>query len=34
VKKLAGLKFERAIFGHGELDKGASRAIAKLAGTL
>jgi hypothetical protein len=29
VKKLAGLKFERAIFGHGELDKGASRAIAK-----
>jgi len=35
VKKLAKLKFERAVFGHGEpLDKGASRAIAKLAGSL
>jgi glyoxylase-like metal-dependent hydrolase (beta-lactamase superfamily II) len=35
VKKLAGLKFERAVFGHGEpIDKGASQAIAKLAGTL
>jgi glyoxylase-like metal-dependent hydrolase (beta-lactamase superfamily II) len=35
VKKLAKLKFERAVFGHGEpIDKGASRAIAKLAGTL
>jgi len=35
VKKLAGLKFERAFFGHGEpIDKGASQAIAKLAGTL
>ena len=35
VKKLAKLKFERAMFGHGEpIDKGASQAIAKLAGTL
>jgi len=35
VKKLAKLKFERALFGHGEpIDKGASQAIAKLAGTL
>ncbi|HJX08927.1 MAG TPA: MBL fold metallo-hydrolase [Candidatus Binatia bacterium] len=35
VKKLAKLKFERAVFGHGEpIDKGASQAIAKLAGTL
>ena len=35
VKKLAKLKFERAVFCHGEpLDKGASQAIAKLAGTL
>jgi len=35
VKKLAGLKFQRAVFGHGEpIDKGASLAIAKLAGTL
>jgi glyoxylase-like metal-dependent hydrolase (beta-lactamase superfamily II) len=35
VKKLAKLKFERAVFGHGEpIDKGASHAIAKLAGTL
>ncbi len=35
VKKLAKLKFERAVFGHGEpLDKGASQAIAKLAGTV
>ncbi len=35
VKKLAKLKFERAVFGHGEpIDKSASQAIAKLAGTL
>ena len=35
VKKVAKLKFERAVFGHGEpIDKGASQAIAKLAGTL
>jgi len=35
VKKLAKLTFERAVFGHGEpIDKGASQAIAKLAGTL
>lgn len=35
VKKLAGLTFDRAVFGHGEpIDKGASQAIAKLAGTL
>jgi len=35
VKKLARLNFRRAIFGHGEpIDKGASQAIAKLAGTL
>jgi hypothetical protein len=35
VKKLARLTFERAVFGHGEpIDKGASKAIAKLAGTL
>ena len=35
VKKLAGLKFQRAVVGHGEpIDKGASQAIAKLAGTL
>ncbi len=35
VKKLAGLKFQRAFFGHGEpIDKGASEAIAKLAGSL
>ena len=35
VKKLAQLKFERALFGHGEpIDKAASQAIAKLAGTL
>jgi glyoxylase-like metal-dependent hydrolase (beta-lactamase superfamily II) len=35
VKKLAKLKFARAFFGHGEpIDKGASQAIAKLAGTL
>ena len=35
VKKLARLTFERAVFGHGEpIDKGASQAIAKLAGTL
>jgi glyoxylase-like metal-dependent hydrolase (beta-lactamase superfamily II) len=35
VKKLAKLKFERAVFGHGEpIDKDAARAIAKLAATL
>jgi glyoxylase-like metal-dependent hydrolase (beta-lactamase superfamily II) len=35
VKKLAQLKFQRAVFGHGEpIDNGASQAIAKLAGTL
>lgn len=35
VKKLAKLNFQRAVFGHGEpLDKGASRAVAKLAQTL
>ena len=35
VKKLAKLKFERAMFGHGEpIENGASQAIAKLAGTL
>ena len=35
VKKLAKLKFERAVFGHGEpIDKSASQAVAKLAGTL
>jgi glyoxylase-like metal-dependent hydrolase (beta-lactamase superfamily II) len=35
VKKLAKLKFERALFGHGEpIEKQASQAIAKLAGTL
>jgi glyoxylase-like metal-dependent hydrolase (beta-lactamase superfamily II) len=35
VKKLAQLKFERAMFGHGEpIEKGAAQAIAKLAGTL
>ena len=35
VKKLAKLKFERALFGHGEpIDKGASQAIAKVAGAL
>jgi len=35
VKKLAKLKFQRAVFGHGDpIDKGASQAIAKLAGTL
>jgi glyoxylase-like metal-dependent hydrolase (beta-lactamase superfamily II) len=35
IKKLAKLKFERAVFGHGEpIDKAASEAIAKLAGTL
>jgi glyoxylase-like metal-dependent hydrolase (beta-lactamase superfamily II) len=35
VKKLAKLKFERAVFGHGEpIEKGASQAIAKLAATL
>jgi hypothetical protein len=35
VKKLAKLKFERAVFGHGEpIDRGAAHAIAKLAATL
>jgi glyoxylase-like metal-dependent hydrolase (beta-lactamase superfamily II) len=35
VKKLAKLKFQHAVFGHGEpIDNGASQAIAKLAGTL
>ena len=35
VKKLAKLTFQRAVFGHGEpIDKGASQAIAKLAGSL
>jgi glyoxylase-like metal-dependent hydrolase (beta-lactamase superfamily II) len=35
VKKLAKLKFERAVFGHGEpIDKSAAQAIAKLAATL
>jgi glyoxylase-like metal-dependent hydrolase (beta-lactamase superfamily II) len=35
VKKLAKLKFERAMFGHGEpIDRGASQAIAKLASVL
>ena len=35
VKKLAKLTFQRAVFGHGNpIDKGASQAIAKLAGTL
>jgi glyoxylase-like metal-dependent hydrolase (beta-lactamase superfamily II) len=35
VKKLAKLNFQRAFFGHGEpIEKGASQAIAKLAGTL
>ena len=35
VKKLAKLTFQRAVFGHGEpIDKGASQAIAKVAGTL
>ncbi len=35
VKKLATLEFEKAVFGHGEpIEKGASAAIAKLAGTL
>jgi glyoxylase-like metal-dependent hydrolase (beta-lactamase superfamily II) len=35
VKKLAKLTFQRAVFGHGEpIDKSASQAILKLAGTL
>ena len=35
VKKLAKLKFQRAVFGHGEpIDNGASEAIAKLVGSL
>ena len=35
IKKLAALKFEKAVFGHGEpIEKGASAAIAKLSRTL
>jgi glyoxylase-like metal-dependent hydrolase (beta-lactamase superfamily II) len=35
IKKLAGLKFEKAMFGHGEpLEQGAAAAVAKLASTL
>jgi len=35
VKKLAKLRFQRALFGHGDpIDKGASQAIAKLASSL
>ncbi len=35
VKKLAKLKFQHAVFGHGEpIDNGASQAIAKLASSL
>ena len=35
IKKLAALTFEKAVFGHGEpIEKGASEAVAKLAGTL
>jgi glyoxylase-like metal-dependent hydrolase (beta-lactamase superfamily II) len=35
VKKLTKLKFQRAVFGHGEpIENGASQAIAKLAGSL
>jgi hypothetical protein len=35
VKKLAGLTFQRAVFGHGDpIDKAASQAIAKRANTL
>ena len=35
IKKLAKLTFQRAVFGHGDpIDKAASQAIAKLAGTL
>jgi glyoxylase-like metal-dependent hydrolase (beta-lactamase superfamily II) len=35
VKKLAGLKFEKAVFGHGEpIEQGASDAVIKLASTL
>ncbi len=35
VKKLAKLTFQRAVFGHGEpIEKGASQAIARLAGAL
>jgi glyoxylase-like metal-dependent hydrolase (beta-lactamase superfamily II) len=34
VNKLAGLTFERVLFGHGEpIDRGAAQAIAKLART-
>ncbi len=35
VKKLGGMSFERAVFGHGDpIEKGASQAIAKLASGL
>lgn len=35
VKRLAKMKFERAMFSHGDpIDKGAGQAILKLAGTL
>ncbi|MFN8446700.1 MAG: MBL fold metallo-hydrolase [Caldilineaceae bacterium] len=35
VKKLAGLKFDKMVFGHGnEISSGASEAVAKLAATL
>jgi glyoxylase-like metal-dependent hydrolase (beta-lactamase superfamily II) len=35
VKKLAGLTFEKAVFGHGDpIGQGASAAVAELAGTL
>ena len=35
VKKLAKLRFEKAVFGHGEpIDKGASAAVANIARTL
>jgi glyoxylase-like metal-dependent hydrolase (beta-lactamase superfamily II) len=35
IKKLAALKFEKAVFGHGEpIEQGASAAVAKLASTL
>lgn len=35
VKKLAAVRFERAVFGHGEpIDNGAGAAVAKLASTL
>ncbi|MCI0528740.1 MAG: MBL fold metallo-hydrolase, partial [Nitrospira sp.] len=35
VKKLAALKFEKAVFGHGDpIEQGASAAVTKLADTL